>query len=58
MGTQLIHSAYEAGVEKFVCVGTICAYPKFTPVPFKEEYLWNGYPEKLMPLMVLLKKLC
>jgi GDP-L-fucose synthase len=46
MGTQLIHAAYEAGVEKFVCVGTICAYPKFTPVPFKEEDLWNGYPEE------------
>lgn len=46
MGTQLIHSAYEAGVEKFVCVGTICAYPKFTPVPFQEENLWNGYPEE------------
>ncbi|MBV5262192.1 GDP-L-fucose synthase [Synechococcus moorigangaii CMS01] len=46
MGTQLIHSAYEAGVEKFVCVGTICAYPKFTPVPFKEEDLWAGYPEE------------
>ena len=46
MGTQLIHSAYEAGVEKFVCIGTICAYPKFTPVPFKEEDLWNGYPEE------------
>ncbi len=46
MGTQLIHSAYEAGVQKFVCVGTICAYPKFTPVPFKEESLWDGYPEE------------
>lgn len=46
MGTQLIHAAKEAGVEKFVCVGTICAYPKFTPVPFKEEDLWNGYPEE------------
>ncbi len=46
MGTQLIHVAYEAGVEKFVCVGTICAYPKFTPVPFKEDDLWNGYPEE------------
>lgn len=46
MGTQLIHSAYEAGVEKFVCVGTICAYPKFTPVPFKEDDLWIGYPEE------------
>ena len=46
MGTQLIHTAYEAEVSKFVCVGTICAYPKFTPVPFKEDDLWNGYPEE------------
>ena len=46
MGTQLIHAAYQSGVEKFVCVGTICAYPKFTPVPFKEDDLWNGYPEE------------
>ena len=46
MGVQLIDSAYKAGVEKFVCVGSICAYPKFTPVPFKEEDLWNGYPEE------------
>jgi GDP-L-fucose synthase len=46
MGIQLIHSAYEAGVKKFVCLGTICAYPKFTPIPFKEEYLWESYPEE------------
>jgi GDP-L-fucose synthase len=46
MGAQLIHAAYEAGVEKFTCVGTICAYPKFTPVPFREEDIWNGYPEE------------
>ncbi|MDG2992403.1 GDP-L-fucose synthase [Candidatus Synechococcus calcipolaris G9] len=46
MGAQLIHSAYQVGVRKFVCVGTICAYPKFTPVPFKEADLWNGYPEE------------
>jgi GDP-L-fucose synthase len=46
MGTQLIHAAYQAGVQKFVCVGTICAYPKFTPVPFKEDDIWNGYPEE------------
>lgn len=46
MGTQLIDCAHKAGLEKFVCVGTICAYPKFTPVPFKEEDLWNGYPEE------------
>ena len=45
MGAQLIHAAYETGVEKFVCVGTICAYPNLTPVPFKEDNLWNGYPE-------------
>jgi GDP-L-fucose synthase len=46
MGTQLIHAAYQEGVKKFVCVGTICAYPKFTPVPFKEDDIWNGYPEE------------
>lgn len=46
MGTQLIHAAHQAGVEKFVCVGTICAYPKFTPVPFKEDDIWEGYPEE------------
>ncbi|MGI0484487.1 GDP-L-fucose synthase family protein [Pantanalinema rosaneae CENA516] len=46
MGTQLIHAAHTAGVQKFVCVGTICAYPKFTPVPFQEDDLWNGYPEE------------
>jgi GDP-L-fucose synthase len=46
MGTQLIHAAYEAGIKKFVCVGTICAYPKFTPVPFKEDDIWDGYPEE------------
>lgn len=45
MGVQLIHAAYVAKVAKFVCVGTICAYPNFTPVPFKEADLWNGYPE-------------
>lgn len=46
MGAQLIHAANLAGVEKFTCVGTICAYPKFTPVPFREDDLWNGYPEE------------
>lgn len=46
MGTQLIHSAWQSGVKKFVCIGTICAYPKFTPVPFREESLWDGYPEE------------
>ena len=43
MGVQLIHEAWKFGVEKFVAVGTICAYPKITPLPFKEENLWNGY---------------
>lgn len=46
MGTQLIHASYQAGVEKFTCVGTICAYPKFTPVPFREDDIWEGYPEE------------
>ena len=46
MGAQLIHAAHQSGVQKFVCVGTICAYPKFTPVPFKEDDLWAGYPEE------------
>ncbi|HPP88660.1 MAG TPA: GDP-L-fucose synthase, partial [bacterium] len=46
MGLHLIEEARKIGVEKFVNVGTICAYPKFTPVPFKEEHLWDGYPEE------------
>jgi GDP-L-fucose synthase len=46
MGVQLIEGARLNSVEKFVQVGTICAYPKFTPVPFKEDDLWNGYPEE------------
>ncbi|OIP76345.1 MAG: GDP-fucose synthetase [Oscillatoriales cyanobacterium CG2_30_44_21] len=45
MGVQLIHAAYQSQVQKFVCIGTICAYPNFTPVPFKELDIWNGYPE-------------
>lgn len=46
MGVQLIEGARIHGVEKFVQVGTVCSYPKFTPVPFKEDELWNGYPEE------------
>ncbi|NJD10729.1 MAG: GDP-L-fucose synthase [Gemmatimonadetes bacterium] len=46
MGIQLMVQARLAGVEKFVTIGTVCAYPKFTPVPFREEDLWNGYPEE------------
>lgn len=46
MGIQLIEEARLAGVGKFVCLGTICAYPKFAPIPFREDDLWNGYPEE------------
>jgi GDP-L-fucose synthase len=46
MGLNLIEAGRIAGIEKFVCVGTICSYPKFTPVPFREEDFWNGYPEE------------
>lgn len=46
MGIQLLEVARQEGVQKFVAIGTVCAYPKYTPVPFKEEDLWNGYPEE------------
>ena len=46
MGIQLIEAARRASVEKFLCLGTVCAYPKFTPLPFRESDLWNGYPEE------------
>jgi GDP-L-fucose synthase len=57
MGTQLMEQARLFNVEKFVAVGTICAYPKFTPVPFKEEDLWNGYPEETNAPYGLAKKM-
>ncbi len=57
MGVQLLHEAWRAGVEKFVAVGTICAYPKYTPVPFKEENLWDGYPEETNAPYGLAKKM-
>lgn len=57
MGIQLIHHAYEHKIEKFVALGTICAYPKFTPVPFKEADLWNGYPEETNAPYGLAKKM-
>jgi len=57
MGTQLMHEAWRAGVEKFVAIGTVCAYPKYTPVPFKEENLWNGYPEETNAPYGLAKKM-
>jgi len=46
IGIQIMEAARQAGVKKFVAIGSVCAYPKFTPVPFKEENLWNGYPEE------------
>ncbi len=46
MGTQLIHESWKAEVEKFVTIGTVCSYPKFTPIPFKEADIWNGFPEE------------
>lgn len=57
MGIQLMEAARLAGTEKFVAIGTICAYPKFTPVPFKEDDLWNGYPEETNAPYGLAKKM-
>jgi GDP-L-fucose synthase len=57
MGTQLFHEGYLRNIEKFVAIGTICAYPKFTPIPFKEEDLWNGYPEETNAPYGLAKKM-
>ena len=57
MGTQLMHEAYLAKIPKFVALGTVCAYPKHTPVPFKEDDLWNGYPEETNAPYGLAKKM-
>ncbi len=57
MGIQLMEQARLAGVEKFVTIGTVCSYPKFTPVPFKEDDLWNGYPEETNAPYGLAKKM-
>lgn len=57
MGVQLLHQAWKAGVEKFVAIGTVCAYPKFTPVPFREEDFWDGYPEETNAPYGLAKKM-
>ena len=57
MGVPLMHEAWVNGVGKFVAIGTICAYPKFTPLPFKEEDLWNGYPEETNAPYGLAKKM-
>jgi GDP-L-fucose synthase len=57
MGVNLLESARKAGVDKFVSIGTVCAYPKYTPVPFKEEDLWKGYPEETNAPYGLAKKM-
>lgn len=57
MGIQLMEAARQAGVQKFVAIGTVCAYPKYTPVPFKEEDLWKGYPEETNAPYGLAKKM-
>jgi len=57
MGVQLIEQSRLAGVKKFLATGTVCAYPKFTPVPFKEDDLWNGYPEETNAPYGLAKKM-
>lgn len=57
MGVQLMHEAWRFGVKKFLAVGTICAYPKHTPIPFKEESLWDGYPEETNAPYGLAKKM-
>jgi GDP-L-fucose synthase len=57
MGVQLMHAAWQQGVGKFVAAGTICAYPKFTPIPFREEALWDGYPEETNAPYGLAKKM-
>ena len=57
MGVQLMHKAWQRDIEKFVAIGTVCAYPKFTPVPFKENDLWIGYPEETNAPYGLAKKM-
>jgi GDP-L-fucose synthase len=57
MGVELMHQAYKNEVDKFVAIGTVCAYPKFTPVPFKEDDLWMGYPEETNAPYGLAKKM-
>ena len=57
MGIQLMEAARLEGVQKFVALGTVCAYPKFTPVPFREEDLWNGYPEETNASYGIAKKI-
>ena len=57
MGVELMHQAWQRGIGKFTAIGTVCAYPKFTPVPFKEDDIWNGYPEETNAPYGLAKKM-
>ena len=57
MGVELMHQAWQNGVGKLTAIGTVCAYPKFTPVPFKEEDIWSGYPEETNAPYGLAKKM-
>ena len=57
MGTNLMEQSRKNGVKKFIALGTICSYPKFTPVPFNEENIWNGYPEETNAPYGLAKKM-
>jgi GDP-L-fucose synthase len=57
MSTHLLHESWRAGAEKFVAIGAVCAYPKFTPILFSEENLWNGYPEEMNAPYGLAKKM-
>jgi len=57
MGVQLMHAAWQWGMGKFAAIGTVCAYPKFTPIPFREEHLWDGYPEETNAPYGLAKKM-
>lgn len=57
MGVQLLHESWQAGVDKFVAIGTVCAYPKYAPIPFQETDLWNGYPEETNAPYGLAKKM-
>lgn len=57
MGVELMHQSWKRGIAKFVAIGTVCAYPKFTPIPFKEDDIWNGYPEETNAPYGLAKKM-
>ena len=57
MGVQLLHAAWQASVEKFVAIGTVCSYPKFAEVPFREDEIWDGYPEETNAPYGLAKKM-